>query len=301
MILNGKLVNPEVRIETTNKCNYHCVFCPREKLTRKPRTMDNDIFYNLVDQSYDLGAKMISPFGYGEPLLDNDIAKKVSYCTKSGLKTFLTTNASLLDTDAAFKLLDAGLSNIRFSFHGVYPGEYKAVHRVPYHEPLRNINNFISINKIRYESRCKIDIITICDDIEKAKDMWSVVDLLEVWKPHNWAGGRSYRKVERKKITCGRPFNGPIQILVDGKMVVCCFDFNGKMVIGDTKKKSIKDILEGVKFKKIQQSHKDGDIENLICKGCDQLNIEDQSPLLYSSVGDLEINKTAGAKFKLES
>ena len=125
MIADGKLINPEVRIEVTNLCNARCVICPREKMTRPLRTMRNDTFFDLVMQSFKLGAKMISPFGYGEPLLDPGLCEKISYCTSLGLKTFITTNASLLDCDKAFDLLNSGLSNIRFSFHGVTPDKYE--------------------------------------------------------------------------------------------------------------------------------------------------------------------------------
>ena len=136
-------------------------------------------------------------------------------------------------------------------------------------------------------------------EIPIIKTQWPDVDLLEVWKPHNWAGGRDYRKIKRKKKTCGRPFNGPVQILSDGTVVVCCFDFDGKLVIGDTRKHSIEQILTSKKAKDIKKAHKDGKVDHLICSNCDQLNIESKSPLLYSSIGDMKINRTAGAKFDL--
>lgn len=303
MILNSRLINPEVRIETTNKCNAKCVICPRKLLTRPLQTMDTGFFLDLLFQVNDLGAKMISPFGYGEPLLDPELDKKIGYCSSLGLKTFITTNASMLDPDLVIRLLDAGLSKIRFSFHGVTQEQYEKAHGLNYQNVRRNIINFQCINKIKYANSCKIEITTIGtkEEIPLIKAQWPEVDLLEVWKPHNWAGGKNYREIKRAKRTCNRPFRGPLQILVDGSLVICCFDFNGQMVIGNAHEKSIIEILKGKSFAKIRKAHEVGNMEGLLCENCDQLNIEQENPLLYSSIGNLKINQTAGIKFDLEA
>jgi len=34
-----RLINPAIRFEVTNKCNYHCMVCPREKQKRLPGEM----------------------------------------------------------------------------------------------------------------------------------------------------------------------------------------------------------------------------------------------------------------------
>jgi len=102
------------------------------------------------------------------------------------------------------------------------------------------------------------------------------------------------------KKTCGRPLNGPIQINADGKMMVCCFDFDGKLTVGDTYKDSIADILKGDKFNEIREKHRTGNHTGTICEMCDQLN-EDDDPLIYSSRDpDREIGKTSSTKFKLK-
>ena len=80
-----KLLNKEVRIETTNWCNASCITCPRDQLSRKRTTMDYNHFVTLVMEAYELGAETISPFGYGEPLMDERIADKVAFCSRMGL------------------------------------------------------------------------------------------------------------------------------------------------------------------------------------------------------------------------
>lgn len=297
-----KLLNKEARIESCNSCNSACTICPREKMTRPIVTMSFWQFWSLVDQAKALGAETISVFGYGEPLLDQDITGKVAYCTKQGLKTFITTNASLLNTNMAYGLLRARLSHIRFSVHGFYDN-YEKVHRgLKFNDVMRNITNFSKINKVQFDHACKMDVSVIPmhgETVDEITKFWGkIVDDIEIWNPHGWAGGRSYRELKRRLKSCGRPFNGPIQIQADGKMIICCFDTNGELTVGDTNKESIEDILKGERFNEIRRKHAEGDLTGLICNMCDQLNIEDTSPLLYSTI-DNEINKTSSTKFKL--
>ena len=299
MIKDGKLVNPECRIENINLCNGACTICPREKLTRPQTTMYFENFVDLVDQAKELGAKTIGLFGFGEPFLDLGLEDKIAYCRLMGLETFVTTNASLMEMMRARSCVLAGLTHIRFSVHGE-----RIQGTELYENALRNIGNFIALNKKMFHRACKISITMIPmagDDIEPLVKAWeSVVDWIEIWEPHNWTDGRTYRKLDRKKETCNRPFNGPIQINSDGTVMVCCFDYDGKLTIGDTRKESLKEILEGERFAEIRRKHESGDLTGLICEKCDQLNQEEVNPLLYSSRDpERKLNTTSSIKYSL--
>ena len=286
----GKLVSKEARIETTNYCNSKCVICPREKMTREETVMPLNHFFSLVDQAKWLGAETISLFGFGEPLADACMGNRIAYCDAKGLDTFITTNASMLDLNTANSILDAGLSHIRFSVHGLFKPDYNQVHRgLDYLTVMKNIFNFMIINDKQYDSKCTVSVTVIptnTDHVGHLIKFWEpLVDYLEIWRPHNWAGGRSFRKIDRKKGTCGRPFSGPIQINADGKMMVCCFDTDAEMTIGDTYKESVKGILEGYELHKIKNFHDLNLLQGLPCEHCDQLNEYDEynHPLIYSN------------------
>jgi sulfatase maturation enzyme AslB (radical SAM superfamily) len=285
-----KLNNTEIRIENTNLCNGACTVCPREQLTRQKVTMGNDHFALLANQAKDLGAEIISIFGYGEPLLDSYLPAKVKHCSDQGLETFVTTNASLLDFEMAATLLWAGLDRIRISVHGIIARSYNTVHRkLNFKEVMKNIHRF---KKLRDKHRpgCQIEITVLPMHAEHHLDIrafWAgIADELEIWKPHNWAYGRSYRKGDRKKPTCGRPWNGPVQINSDGNMMVCCFDFDGRMTVGNTYENTIEEILKGEAFEEIRGRHRIGNFEGVPCETCDQLHEPEKSPLIYSSIDD---------------
>lgn len=272
-------------------------------MTRKKIVMPDYQFDFLVDQAKGLGATTISIFGYGEPLMDKDIVRKVQYCTDRDLDTFITTNGSLLKIELANSLLNAGLKHIRFSVHGLFD-EYEAVHKgLKFATTQRNISNFKAISDMRHRGQCRVSISVIPlngEDIENLKLAWKGYEL-EVWKPHNWSDGRNLRDLTKKrKKTCGRPHSGPVQINADGNMMVCCFDYDAKMIVGNTYKDSIEDILKGIRFNAIRRKHETSDLKYLPCETCDQLNIGD-SPLLYSTVDPTcQIGKTSSTKFKLK-
>ena len=267
-------------------------------MTRPKVFMSSGHFANLVFQAQDLGAKLISIFGYGEPLLDKKICEKVSLCTGLGLDTFITSNASLLDLNLSHALLEVGLKHMRFSVHGFYEN-YEAVHKgLKYEVVLRNIQNFKAMSA-RYGCRVSITAIPMhAEDLEHIKDFWKGYEL-EIWKPHNWGQGRDYRTPVRKKRTCGRPENGPVQIQADGKVIPCCFLTNGEIILGDTYKNTIEEILKSKAYEKFRLHHKFGSLNGLICEYCDQLN-EGDNPLLYSSIDKTcAIDKTSSVKFAL--
>lgn len=298
-----KLLNPEVRIENTNLCNAHCVICPREKLTRKKTTMPFMHFKKLVDEAKQIGADTISIFGFGEPLLDNDLESKVRYCSDKKLFTFITTNASLLTPTRAVGLINAGLGHIRFSCHGVY-NNYDEVHKgLNFSDTHRNIANFLKINSHRYDHPVKTSVTVIPmhgESVNDLLDFWGNMDDIEVWKPHNWTDGKGFRELGAKKKTCGRPFTGPVQINADGSMMVCCFDFNATLTVGDTYRNTISEILGGERFNLVREAHRTGNLTGLICETCDQLNAGDK-PLLYSTRDpDCNIGVTSSTKFKLK-
>jgi radical SAM protein with 4Fe4S-binding SPASM domain len=295
-----KLRNPEIRIETTAKCNANCTICPREQMTRPKAIMPLSHFMDLVDQAIDIGADTISLFGHGEPLTDYVLEEKIDYCRENGLSTFITSNAGILTYKRAKSLINAGLNHIRFSVHGFY-GDYESVHRgLKWDTVIENIANFINNKR-----KCKVSIsvIPMAGETEKTiREFWDTknIDFLEIWKPHNWCYGQNNRQVNQRKRTCGRPESGPVQIQADGKMIVCCFDFNGKMIVGNTYNNTIEEILKSKQFDFIRDKHAAGDMEGLICKECDQLNIEEVSPLLYSSRdASREVGKTSSTKYKM--
>ena len=152
--------------------------------------------------------------------------------------------------------------------------------------------SYANINKFLVKDKSK-KVFTIGNFIQMEQNHHQMKDWIEywepklsevyVWKPHNYVDGRNYRKINKDtQNTCGRPLEGPLNIAVNGKAHVCCFDYNKEMVVGDIKNQTISEILNSEKMKYIQKKHKENDFTGLICENCDQLN-KDDNVLVYKT------------------
>jgi hypothetical protein len=110
------------------------------------------------------------------------------------------------------------------------------------------------------------------------------INLLEIWKPHNWVSDLKYRKGPTIKNTCGRPERSPLQIQVDGTINMCCFDYNGKLLLGDFKIQTLNDIFNSNPYIDLKKHHIEGTLDqtNYICKDCDQRK-ESKGIVIYNS------------------
>ena len=288
----------DIRVEVSTKCNYNCVICPHARLTRKMETMSTDLFVRLLDKisaetdQYDT----VTIPGMGEPLLDETLAEKVKAIRSRGLKALLLTNGSLLTLDRFRELEDAGANSIRVSIYGTTPETYAAIHGVDGAFLARIRDSLVKICDTR--TTCEIlltyNVVTGVND--KVLDDWIAfwkdrADLLEVWTPHNWVDGASFREVQKsRKKTCGRPFSGPLQVQVDGTVNMCCFDYDGKLLLGDLKTQSLEEIFSSEMFRKIERCHTTGDYagSDLICENCDQRNADKTGVMLYNSKYDID-------------
>ncbi|MCL4457684.1 MAG: radical SAM protein [Nitrospirae bacterium] len=289
----------EIRIEVTTKCNYNCVICPREKLTRNKETMDFELFnflFNKITAETDQYNTLTFP-GMGEPLLDGGLSEKVAYAKKKGFTVLVLTNGSLLSVDKFKQLQDSGVDSIRISMYGNTPESYASVHGIKESGLFNKVKDSLTeISKIRTTTKLLFtyNIVDGVNDstLQEWIDYWrDRSDLLEVWRPHNWVDSKSYRDVQHNKLkTCGRPFKTPLQMQVDGTVNMCCFDFDGKLLLGDLKMQSLEEIFESPMFKKIEQCHLTGDFENsgLICENCDQRNVDKSDVMVYNSKFDIE-------------
>jgi len=288
--------NNDMRFEVTTKCNYNCIICPREKLTRKQETMSLDLFKFLFDkitgeaQQYNT---LTFP-GMGEPTLDDSLIDKIKYAKSKmpEIPVLILTNGSKLTPDLFKAFEDNGVSSVRVSLYGLNGETYSKVHGIQntkmYDVVSRNLQE---ISRIRR----KTEILLTFNLVEGSNDavlndwisFWKdKVDLLEVWRPHNWVDAKNYRDVKSKQLkTCGRPFNGPLQIQVDGTVNMCCFDFDGKLTLGDLKKQSLKEIFSSPLFNKLVECHMNGNYSGsgLICEHCDQRNEDKSDVMIFNS------------------
>jgi len=249
--------------------------------------MDNNQYRASIDEVVELGARRVVLTGFGEPLLDKGLEAKIAYAKSKGLKTYIITNASCLTVKRIQSLLYAGLDEMRVSFYGMGKDTYNTVMvGLDYDKATKAITDFLTFRRAT-NSKCKVHLSYIVlpeneKDVEAFKEYWEPkVDAIEIWYPHNWVDGKKYRKKKRKKKTCGRPENGPLQIQWDGTVIPCCYDYNNNIVLGNAFDSPVMDVLNGEDYETLREQHRTGKFPSY-CDQCDQL-LEHEDALIYTN------------------
>ncbi|MFW6046594.1 MAG: radical SAM/SPASM domain-containing protein [Candidatus Woesearchaeota archaeon] len=296
----------EARFEVATVCNHKCMICPLNNgdFKRVKTTMSTSLFKNLLDKLQQEAPHItdITISGMGEPTLDKEYIKKIEIAKSKNYNIYMLSNGSnFLKDDIDYLVKNNLLESIRISLHSLNKEHYEKITKTSnLNKVIDNIETFIS-KKSEYKSSMKIIISAdiIEEYTEDASELISTyedrVDLLEIWRPHNWVDWGEYRKGIKKKTTCGRPFNGPLQIQVDGTINMCCFDYNGELLLGDFTKQTLKEIFNSEMYNRLLNFHNGDHNDNLICSKCDQLYEKDSSIMIYNSKFDIDerINKTS--------
>jgi len=309
----------EVRIETSTACNAGCVFCPHptEDFTRTREVMSLDTYKFYLDKILsEIGdqIKETTFSGFGEIFMDKGIIDKIAYAGQSDILIHLLTNGSMLTPERIDKIYDIGVKDIRVSLHTTNPDSYgkimryKSVGKFDFDSVMKNVYYALKNKPDNTDIIITADIVDENrNDVEQMIKDFEDKCTLEIWQPHNWVYGKEYRNKSEKNTlkTCGRPFNGPIQIQIDGDIIMCCFDFNNELVLGNFKHQTLEEIFDGKVFQELLTHHTNGTCpeSNFICKDCDQLkdksevviynnriDKEDRSKFTSTAVTDLHEN-----------
>ncbi len=135
-----------VFLEITNRCNMGCSFCPSPCLQRKREDMAIETIKKVIDEiSENKITQCLSFHLLGEPLLNPHLFEAIEHAVEKGLKTFLITNAILLNPENIEKILKANPFKVILSLQTPNKDDF-AKHRgtkFDYDKYLVNIYNFL--------------------------------------------------------------------------------------------------------------------------------------------------------------
>lgn len=284
----------EARIEISTCCNFKCQVCPHctKDFEREQKVMDNQLYELILDKIHKANYNIVTLSGFGEAFTDKNVLEKTYMAKKKGMIVNLLTNGSLLNELKIRIMKQIGIDNLRVSLFSNNPSTYSKIHGTDekYCEIVKNNILFakeIGLNVTITYNEVDLNKEETYDFIEYWKDK---VNLLECWKPHNWGSWGIFRDYRGLMLnTCGRPFANVLQIQVDGTVNMCCFDYNGKLYIGDLKYQEVEDIFTGKEIEKIREAHNLGKFTlEMPCFRCDQRLAEKSSVVIYNSKYDVE-------------
>jgi radical SAM protein with 4Fe4S-binding SPASM domain len=253
-------------IEPTNACGYKCKMCPRRHMTRPIGFMDIGLFRKIVSQMKH--QKIVTLHGFGDPLLHPKMGEMIDIVHDAGIQAAFSTNPQTLTPENTKMILESGLDRLHISLDGATKETYEAIRggAADYDKAVSSLNYFLK-EKLEKNGFGKPYVIVAIihmketeEEIEKFKSQWHIhgVDEVQVKPFIKWDGtDAEINKMgeTRKKdndFACFWPWSRLV-VLWDGRAVPCCYDYDGKMVIGDLNKQTVKEIWNSEKMKAFRE------------------------------------------------
>jgi len=291
--------NPVIyNIETTNACNMECKMCPRTTMmTRSIETLDRDTFLNVIEQikpfsqktwhkweqfvehNYKISKneisenhfflyiipKVIQLHGYGDPLLDKNMAEYIKILSKKGFHSYFSCNPSNINIEKTTKMFENGLDYIKYSIESIDDLQHKEI-RGNASNFTKSYNKILQLLELKKKNGYKTTIIITMLDLNKTGQLEEFKKLNECfegldvyiylksedqqWYRKEYHGTNSIHWTE----FCRHPWMS-MTIKSNGEAAMCMEDFNNEIVLGDTNTETLYDIWNGEKYTQLRKDH----------------------------------------------
>ena len=285
-------------VDPASICNFKCKFCP----TGNPELIKNsgrwqglmafDLYKKIIDdlKDFEEPLKVLRLYKEGEPFLNKQLADMIRYAKKSGMVQYIdtTTNGSRLQPEQIKPILDAGLDRINISVDGMSDEQFLEFTGVKVHFD-QYVENIAHLYEIKGD--CEICIKITGDFMtreEKEKfytvfgnyaDRIFIENIAPCWPEFgveerlgvNIAKG-IYNQPITEVTTCPYIFYS-LSVNSDGTVSLCFLDWAHKLLLGNLREQSLKEIWQGEKLFQHQIAHLGGKRkENSVCAQCGQLS-----------------------------
>ena len=173
-----------VAIETTNKCNATCWFCPITEGSKRPPAdpaelvqlgkkrqavpaaepdddvtfnlmkrplgyMTDELFEKIIDDCKQFPLRRIEPYLHGEPFMDRKICERIEYINKHLPRTevHIFTNGSLLTKKTVDKLKELNIASMVISLNTAVGDKYNAIMGLDWKKTLANLERVAAENR----------------------------------------------------------------------------------------------------------------------------------------------------------
>jgi len=261
-----------VQIEATNICNAKCVFCPRDDMHRRQGIMSLELFKKIVDECAELGITHVRMHNYGEAFVDRKLVEKVRYAKQKGIQEVgMISNGSLITEPVARGMIDAGLDAINISVDASGKEVFEATRiGLKYDKVIANIERLLRLRGESGKRRPKLILSFVRQnnsaDEQAFIEHWrSIADKIHVTDLHNWAG--TLNTESDVNFPCYRPWL-TFTVLWDGRVSLCCADFDGKTILGDLNTHTIAEVWNAEPYRNARRQHLESGGPD-VCRACD--------------------------------
>jgi radical SAM protein with 4Fe4S-binding SPASM domain len=294
-------IPPILQIEPSNICNLQCLTCATGAglVTRSEALMSPDMYRSIIDQVKDY-VYLIAFWSWGEPFINKDAFRMISYAKEKGILVHTSTNGHYLNTkEQARKIIDSGLDSLIVAVDGLDQQTYekyrkngslqKVINAIEYLVAERNSSgvsypritlrfivmkhNEHQVDQVKeFAQDLGVDVITFRSAIVRR----SKIDFEEKLIPlsadlrnfNNKNNTSDSNGPKRCNNYCHRPYAN-LTIFSNGEVVTCENDFNATLPLGNVADQSIHEILSSGKAREFYKSFRKELDQFMFCKECE--------------------------------
>ncbi|WP_291625055.1 radical SAM/SPASM domain-containing protein [Clostridium sp.] len=278
----------KIYIETTNICNLSCNFCP--KTSRKLGFMETEDFKKIINKVKGY-TNHIYLHLMGEPFLNNNLESFLQIAKEANIKVNITTNGTLINNVKDVLINSGAIRQISISLHSFEANE----NNINFYDYLNNILQFIEEANKKTEIICSLRLWNIDTEDLKANNNLNldILKLIEENLNINFSikdallDKRGIKLKERVYLNMAEKFSWPdssisliseevfcyglrdqLGILLDGTVVPCCLDSEGKIPLGNIFKEDLGDIINSKRAIDIYDGFSQRRAVEDLCKRC---------------------------------
>ena len=287
-----------VSIEPTTACNLRCPECPSglRAFTRDTGNLKEDFFKKMLSE---LGDKLMYLIFYfqGEPFINPNFLKMVSYANKKGIYTITSTNGHFLNDINAKETIESGLDRIIISVDGTTQEVYESYRKEgDLEKVIEGTRNLVKWKKKLHSTTPHIifQFLVVKPNEHQIPDIYRLgaeigVDevKLKTAQVYNYEKGNELiptinkysRYILQKDGTyklknalvnhCWKLWHACV-ITWDGIVVPCCFDKDAIHKMGNLNQQNFREIWKGQQYNVFRKSLLKGRAKVDICSNCSE-------------------------------
>ena len=206
-------------------------------MERKQGIMDMALFRKVADECAALGITHVRMHNYGEAFIDRQLVEKIRYAKQIGIQEVgLISNGSLITEDVARGMIEAGLDAINISVDAAGKDVFESTRvGLNYDKVIAAIERILRLREESGRTRPKLILSFVRQDNSAEEqafiERWRArADKIHVTDLHNWAG--TLNTSSNVTFPCYRQWL-TFTVLWDGRVSLCCADFDGQDILGD--------------------------------------------------------------------
>ena len=286
----------QLNIDISSFCSSKCVYCYYSQSGHHKRGchIDEDVFFSVANQAFLLGVRDIGLYLTGDPLTNPKAETYVAFLKNLGYRyIFLSTNGLLCSPPRLERLVDAGMSSIKFSLSGANEASFLRHHQVNGFETAYSNLRYAYEYRKKHNYQFKIYVYSVvtkqnyhqmeqmqnlfmpyCDELIFGRVL-NTLNQLDNILSEMFLSEKDLTPFPianlRPIVPCASLFNR-INVTSEGLLSICCSAFTKHLsnatCVADLREMSLLDAYYCDAFKNIREKHIKMKVQNTICNRC---------------------------------